>query len=222
MQKILGEKRKCTWGWQSRFSIMCTYKYPSQHLRLKNMWHYFCLLNIRFWRSKVKSLDVPLDPSSLCNTGTKSPPSSAPLCPEFLKLFPLFIIRMPPSPPWLHSSCLSGWFLMLLLHVAPSLGILKVGTLDDVCCRRPTPPFLLWTTAATIRGPVLDQFSTVTQSHLNLTLLSLLFWHFPAKGIHLKMKRQQVMAATAGQKVEATGEVAEQAIFWTAEAVFVL
>lgn len=126
------------------------YKYPCQHLCLKNMWPYLCLRNVIFWRSKVEASDVLLDPSSLFNTGTKSPPSTAPSCPEFLKILPLFI-RMLLSPPWLSGSCLSGWFLMLLLHVAPSLGILKVCTLDDVCCRRPP---LLWTTAATIRGPV--------------------------------------------------------------------
>lgn len=150
MQKILGEKGKCTSCWQSRFSIICIYKYPSQHLCLKNMWPYLCLRNVISWRSKVEASDVLLDPSSLFNTGTKSPPSTAPSCPEFLKILPLFI-RMLLSPPWLSGSCLSGWFPMLLLHVAPSLGILKVCTLDDVCCRRPP---LLWTTAATIRGPV--------------------------------------------------------------------
>lgn len=117
------------------------------------MWPYLCL---QFWRSKVVTSDVPLDFSTLCHTCTESSPSTAYSCPEFkLKLFPLFI-RMPFSPLWLSGSC---WFLMLLLHVAPSLGILKVCTLDDVCCRR---PHLLWTTPATIRVPVGGVLGTVT------------------------------------------------------------
>lgn len=152
--------------------LAVSFKYLNIHLSIL-IWKICDLIiaSVRFWRSKVKTSNVPLDPSSFCCTGSKSPPSTVAPCPEFLKLFQLFI-RMLLWPRCLSSSCLSGWFLMLLLHVAASLWIFKVCTLNDVYCRR--SPFL-WTTTATIRrlvGFLRDQISTVTQLHLHPMRLS--------------------------------------------------